>query len=148
MMHRAFNRYNTVIKDEATPEPIAIPVDDDQPPAGPQHSVHLVHGPRLIRIMMKTVRARADVEAVIGHRKRLTVRLDQPHAWVITLLPFHSCGDHLSRKVYSPDFDLTVLTQDAPDKCPRATADVEHAEWPRSAPFNFTEYVIVRRHEQ
>src|SRR5262245_13777951 len=135
-MHRAFHRDHANIEDESAPESVAITVDDDKPATRLEYAMHLVHRTRLIWIVMKTVRARDDVKAVIRQRQRFAVCLNELHPRLVKALTLHPGRDHLARDIDSQDLRLLVLIQKSPPKGTRNASNIEHAELPSTASFN------------
>ncbi len=75
MQNVALDSGHAYVINEPAPDAVATTIDQEQPAAGFEHSVHLGDGAVLVRVVVKAVGAGDHVEHAVRKRKTLAVTL-------------------------------------------------------------------------
>ena len=103
MLDGSFHHDDDEIINEATPNPIAVAIDDQEPAAGPQDAVHFRHHQVLAGIMMEAVGAGNRVEAVIREGRLLAVGLHELESAARGLQALAALAQHAVAEIEAPD---------------------------------------------
>ena len=116
---------DTDVIDEPSPEAIATAVDEEQPPAGFEDTVHLGDGTVLVRIMVEAVGTRHHVEGAGWEGEALAVPLDRDDVFRVRSPARLALGQHCGDEVEPPDRGLRRGRHDPGGEDSGAAADVQ-----------------------